>query len=115
MAENRGDPVLNIAAAVAVAIAAAFAAAMAAAGQGSSCAGSASCSTAVLLLSHAGLARPTNMHALTHAPPPAGACGRCYEVRCREGMLLGWDDEPIQIADSYYFPRWVGMGEGICW
>ena len=48
------------------------------------------------------------------APMP-GACGRCYEVRCREGMLLGWDDEPIQIADSYYFPRWVGMGEGICW
>ncbi len=35
---------------------------------------------------------------------PAGACGRCYEVRCKEGLLLGWDDQPIPISETYYPP-----------
>lgn len=33
----------------------------------------------------------------------AGACGRCYEVRCRDGPVLGWEDQPVdytQVGDE---------------
>jgi hypothetical protein len=41
--------------------------------------------------------------ALADADPDyPGSCGRCYEVRCRPGLVLGADDRPKSINDFYY-------------
>jgi hypothetical protein len=38
-------------------------------------------------------------------PDFAGACGRCYEVKCAPGAVLGWGDKPVNFRQAY-FPFW---------
>ncbi|GMH42137.1 hypothetical protein BSKO_10056 [Bryopsis sp. KO-2023] len=38
----------------------------------------------------------------------AGSCGRCYEIRCKTGVILNGDGvTPSSIYDGYYLPRFV--------
>ncbi len=37
----------------------------------------------------------------TTSTPPKGSCGRCYEVRCRPGVVLGFDDLPVS-TDEFF-------------
>lgn len=30
-----------------------------------------------------------------------GSCGRCYEVRCRDGVVLGYDDLPVSTTEFF--------------
>jgi hypothetical protein len=59
----------------------------------------------VLLLEACAMA----FHATSSKPrslPAAGSCGRCYEVRCKEGYVLGWEDKPVPYEGNfYYFPQ----------
>ncbi|WIA34055.1 hypothetical protein OEZ86_012433 [Tetradesmus obliquus] len=38
-------------------------------------------------------------------PDFPGACGRCYEVKCSPGAVLGWADKPVNFREAY-FPFW---------
>jgi cullin-associated NEDD8-dissociated protein 1 len=38
-------------------------------------------------------------------PDFAGSCGRCYEVKCAPGAVLGWEDKPVNFRQAY-FPFW---------
>lgn len=35
-----------------------------------------------------------------------GSCGRCYEVQCQEGIVLGKNDTAVQYGNWYYFPAY---------
>jgi len=41
----------------------------------------------------------------TGNPDFPGACGRCYEVRCAPGPVLGWENKPVDFTTAY-FPFW---------
>ncbi|GIL60042.1 hypothetical protein Vafri_14669 [Volvox africanus] len=38
-------------------------------------------------------------------PDFPGSCGRCYEVKCVPGIVLGRNDEAVQYGNWYYFPE----------
>eukprot|EP00882_Tetradesmus_deserticola_P029182 GHRQ01032631.1.p4 GENE.GHRQ01032631.1~~GHRQ01032631.1.p4 ORF type:complete len:104 (-),score=12.04 GHRQ01032631.1:1-312(-) len=38
-------------------------------------------------------------------PDFPGSCGRCYEVKCSPGSVLGWEDKPVNFREAY-FPFW---------
>lgn len=38
-------------------------------------------------------------------PDSGGSCGRCYEVRCSPGKVLGWEDAPVNFSNNF-FPFW---------
>lgn len=41
----------------------------------------------------------------TGNPDFPGSCGRCYEVRCFPGPVLGWDNKTVDFRNAY-FPFW---------
>jgi len=38
-------------------------------------------------------------------PDFPGSCGRCYEVRCSEGLLKSNRGDPIWLSEMYYMPQ----------
>jgi len=38
-------------------------------------------------------------------PDFPGSCGRCYEVRCAEGLLKSNREDPIWLSEMYYMPQ----------
>ncbi|KAG2488344.1 hypothetical protein HYH03_013034 [Edaphochlamys debaryana] len=38
-------------------------------------------------------------------PDFPGSCGRCYEVRCVDGVVLGYQDKAVQYDNFYYYPE----------
>lgn len=34
-------------------------------------------------------------------PDFPGACGRCYEVKCAPGPVLGWENKPVDFTTAY--------------
>ncbi|GBF95926.1 hypothetical protein Rsub_08049 [Raphidocelis subcapitata] len=38
-------------------------------------------------------------------PDYPGSCGRCYEIKCSPGDVLGWNDAPVDYTQNY-FPFW---------
>lgn len=37
----------------------------------------------------------------SHHSTCAGSCGRCYEVRCRDGVVLGNNDLPVSLDEFF--------------
>lgn len=37
-------------------------------------------------------------------PDFPGSCGRCYQVRCKDGVVLGNGTTPVSIDEFYYMP-----------
>lgn len=37
--------------------------------------------------------------------PPSGSCGRCYEVQCVDGVVLGANDTAPYYGNWYYYPE----------
>lgn len=44
---------------------------------------------------------PLQLPSHTPTPTPSGSCGRCYEVRCRNGVVLGFDDKPVSTGEFF--------------
>lgn len=38
-----------------------------------------------------------------------GSCGRCYEVRCVDGPVLGTSNNPIGLEHLFYFPKYANV------
>lgn len=48
---------------------------------------------------------PTTPYTLPPCPPPPGSCGRCYEVQCVDGVVLGLNDTAPYYGNWYYYPE----------
>ena len=44
-------------------------------------------------------------------PDFPGSCGRCYEVRCSEGLLKSNRGDPIWLSEMYYMPQVNSKGK----
>ncbi|KAF5828466.1 hypothetical protein DUNSADRAFT_17574 [Dunaliella salina] len=42
-------------------------------------------------------------------PDYAGSCGRCYEVKCVDGPVVGSYDKPIPLEELYYYPKFADV------